>query len=303
MLDGKEYCKTNGHLARHLKANNLSEADYVERFLDPNSLCPYCSTTRRALDQVTWKWKGLCGIKCQAAFLSATKLATYADPVKKAAIVAKLNVTVTPEMRNEMGRKSKITQTVESLQLAKDKRRLTCEVKYGDPTYSNRDKIKESKLLVTKDEQTIINELRNKTNFERYGTYHVRGNVTSKFERDAIDILGNKGFHGHTYLNEKQYFISGTGGQYFLYDFVDIAQKKIIEFNGDYWHANPKSYLAQDMIGRGVTRKSASDIWKKDAIKSKIAQDKGFQILVIWESEFNANPIKTIEKCIEWLTS
>ena len=64
-LDGQEYCKTNGKFAKHLLKHGLSEADYVERYINPNSLCPHCKVARMKLDSSTWSWIGSCGAKGQ----------------------------------------------------------------------------------------------------------------------------------------------------------------------------------------------------------------------------------------------
>ena len=46
----------------------------------------------------------------------------------------------------------------------------------------------------------------------------------------------------------------------------------IIEFNGDYWHANPKIYN-QDTLLRG---QRVIDIWERDKLKLDTAKEFGF---------------------------
>ena len=82
----------------------------------------------------------------------------------------------------------------------------------------------------------------------------------------------------------------------FLYDFV--YGNKIIEFNGDFWHANPNKYDADDYIRDGVL---AKDIWEKDAIKKRVAEAEDFEIFVVWENEFRKHPDETIKKCIDFI--
>lgn len=82
------------------------------------------------------------------------------------------------------------------------------------------------------------------------------------------------------------------------YVIYDIKHGKcIIEFNGDYWHANPKIYSAQDTI-RG---KRASDIWEKDAKKLQLVTDLGFNVLVVWERDYKLNQQKTLEDVVKWM--
>ena len=55
-----------------------------------------------------------------------------------------------------------------------------------------------------------------------------------------------------------------------------------IEYNGDYWHANPKFYDANDVI----IRKTVSQIWKKDEQKINRCIKVGIELLVIWEDDW-----------------
>jgi G:T-mismatch repair DNA endonuclease (very short patch repair protein) len=45
----------------------------------------------------------------------------------------------------------------------------------------------------------------------------------------------------------------------------------------------------------------SKEIWNKDAEKIKAAEDNGFKVLVIWDSEFKKNKKETIEKCLNFL--
>lgn len=82
------------------------------------------------------------------------------------------------------------------------------------------------------------------------------------------------------------------------YVVYDIKHKDcIIEFNGDYWHANPKIY-ADTAIIRG---KSAKEIRERDRLKLKTVEDQGFKTLVIWESDFLNDKQQIIDKVIKWI--
>ena len=87
----------------------------------------------------------------------------------------------------------------------------------------------------------------------------------------------------------------------FMLDFV--LANKCIEFNGDFWHANPKVYAADKVIGRiGHTKNStAADVWEKDVIKHQAIANAGYELLVIWEGDYLADPEGTILKCKEFL--
>ena len=84
----------------------------------------------------------------------------------------------------------------------------------------------------------------------------------------------------------------------FLYD-ICLADSLILEINGDYWHANPIKYKAKDAISypnRNV--KIAEDIWKRDAIKKSVAENKGYKVLYIWESDINNKSEEQLEEYI-----
>lgn len=88
-----------------------------------------------------------------------------------------------------------------------------------------------------------------------------------------------------------------------------LLHTKIIEFNGDYWHANPKYYSAGDhmkfidMQKTKYSGNSAKDIWEYDLKKKTALEKLGYNVKVIWESDYNANPAKVIEECVEFLKS
>lgn len=69
------------------------------------------------------------------------------------------------------------------------------------------------------------------------------------------------------------------------YDFCIKDTKIIIEVNGDYWHANPKKYLADDILNHHGVEYFAKDIWEKDIIKTNNALKYGYIVLTIWESD------------------
>ena len=89
---------------------------------------------------------------------------------------------------------------------------------------------------------------------------------------------------------------------YYFYDFVDTKRKKVIEFNGDDFHANPKTY-SENCIPLKFINKQAIDIWKSDEIKINRIIQEGYKVLIIWESDYKSNKNKVINDCIEFLIS
>lgn len=81
------------------------------------------------------------------------------------------------------------------------------------------------------------------------------------------------------------------------YLFPDIFLEDIglvIEFYGDFWHANPKFYKENDIVYRNIT---AKEIWESDRIriqKFDNAIDKnnnpvGYKTIIIWEYDYINN--------------
>jgi len=80
-------------------------------------------------------------------------------------------------------------------------------------------------------------------------------------------------------------------------DYYRKESRKIIEFNGEYWHADSKKYLSSDLI-KG---KTAQQIWDNDVKKLDALRKNGFAVLVIKEADYYADKDKVINECREFL--
>lgn len=83
-----------------------------------------------------------------------------------------------------------------------------------------------------------------------------------------------------------------------FYDLTCSKNKKIIEYNGDYWHCNPNRY--SDNFYLKQANRTASEIWKRDELKIKAAKDRGFEVFTVWESEYDSNPDQVIKNILQW---
>lgn len=84
-----------------------------------------------------------------------------------------------------------------------------------------------------------------------------------------------------------------------MYDITIPSKRVVVEFNGDYWHCNPALYSA-DYI-HPVRRKSAAQIWQEDQVKLDIMIDQGYNVIVVWESDWKdckEEVLKRIELCL-----
>ena len=82
-------------------------------------------------------------------------------------------------------------------------------------------------------------------------------------------------------------------------DFL-IEGKYIIEVYGDFWHCNPHKYT-KDYFNRGK-RKTAEEIWERDASRKQLFESYGFKFLNLWETEINKD-IKSVRRKIKKLIS
>lgn len=78
--------------------------------------------------------------------------------------------------------------------------------------------------------------------------------------------------------NEEKYLANEEIVKGYLFDFC-YKDSKLIEFNGDYWHVNPKIYNENSFIK--AKNKNAKQIWEYDKQKTNTAISQGFEILII----------------------
>ena len=123
--------------------------------------------------------------------------------------------------------------------------------------------------------------------------------ISQRLFWDIYNLVGND----KTKFAEqkKEFYLLSDGKKWFAYDYVDMIRKKCIEFNGDFWHCNPEVFNSDDI--HRVKNKKASDIWKIDEDKINSIKNIGYDILVIWESEYPKNPKEVLEKCINFLNN
>lgn len=125
-----------------------------------------------------------------------------------------------------------------------------------------------------------------------------RSNICDNFINKLILFINNTGITNDFYYGKNERFIYDNlekkGKRYDL-----CYNKKIIEFNGDFWHSNPKIYNGDDI--HRVRKIKCSDVWNIDNRKIESAIEHNYKILIIWESEYIQNCIDILEKCKKFL--
>lgn len=166
----------------------------------------------------------------------------------------------------------------------------------------------ESKIILSKRQSTFSlekcikkygEEIGKKKWLERQEKWHknFKKSNFSKISQELFWVITEKLENlEHIYFAQlsenKQKDISGINNEYklkleklILPDFLDLKQKKIIEFDGVYWHGE---------IGKGNK--------EREKQRDNILLNNGFKVLRIDENEFKNNKQGTIEKCINFLT-
>jgi len=75
-------------------------------------------------------------------------------------------------------------------------------------------------------------------------------------------------------------------GKWFIPDVILVDIKHIIEFFGDFWHANPKKYKANDIVHHNIKAKT---IWENDKNRLDKLEQLGYFVHVFWQSEYKEN--------------
>jgi very-short-patch-repair endonuclease len=134
---------------------------------------------------------------------------------------------------------------------------------------------------------------RRENNFTKYGVGNPGAIFKQRFSAISQELFWKiyeqlpEDLQKECYFAElnKERFLSDKNN-YFLYDFCILDKKIIIEFQGDYWHKNPQTYE--------YNLKNLS-VWLKDEFKKEIAEDNGFKVFYIWESEYLENKDNIVE--------
>ena len=136
-------------------------------------------------------------------------------------------------------------------------------------------------------------ELIRKENSDRMKKRHENGEIKSfnrsKAEDEIIKILEN----------EKIECIPNFRITSKIYDIMIPSLNLIIEYNGDYWHCNPKKYDKNYFNQK--KNMTAKEIWEYDEKKLHLVEKNNYNYEIVWESDYKSNPniIKEIIKNYE----
>ena len=129
------------------------------------------------------------------------------------------------------------------------------------------------------------------------------GHKTSKLEKEIFEFLNETNFDFVSSFNSnKQWCINDLkkSGRIFFVDFFFKDIDLCVEVFGDYWHVNTELY--SDDFYHKHKQKTAKEIRESDYERLSSIRNKGFDIVVIWEHDWNKEKEKTKSILLEVLS-
>lgn len=105
---------------------------------------------------------------------------------------------------------------------------------------------------------------------------HLNHSGKSKVEHEMSDCIIS------CYGGEKNAHVAG-----WCCDYVHYERRIVVEFFGDYWHHNPTKYSPEYV--NGLTKRNSVQVWTHDAKKISSLHQAGYEVIVVWESEWRAD--------------
>ncbi|BEH88500.1 hypothetical protein [Klebsiella phage phiKp_21] len=138
---------------------------------------------------------------------------------------------------------------------------------------------------------------------EKYESYIevVSKNIKYCFKNKIVSNLENE------VRNEIEKYFS-TESQYIIetdmkcyssaFDIYIPSKELLIEVHGDYWHMNPKTHNPSYI--NPTTKMSAKQKWHLDKVKVGFANKNGYDVIVIWESDWKTDKDNIMENIIKY---
>lgn len=123
------------------------------------------------------------------------------------------------------------------------------------------------------------------------------GGKFSNVAKEFCELIDDNNFNTFYHGKNAEYRIV-CNNRAVAVDFYCADTNKVVEFYGDYWHANPKRYSEGYLLRSGYT---AKEKWKADEDRLKLINNVGIEVLVIWESDYYDNNRECILKAKKFL--
>lgn len=132
--------------------------------------------------------------------------------------------------------------------------------------YFKCEKCKKSRLFSIKKRLEMATNLCNRCNKR----------MVSKAETQWLDSLKIKNLFRQyvIYIGKKKIFVDG----------FDLKTNTIFEYNGSYWHGDPKIYDPKKFNKK--CRKTFGKLYEETLKREKLLLDNGYKLIIMWESDF-----------------
>jgi hypothetical protein len=115
------------------------------------------------------------------------------------------------------------------------------------------------------------------------------------FDR-IIEIFKNDFSNNLFYANNEYFLYNKDLNKIMYYDFTDLDNRLIIEYNGSLWHASEKN---KNTFKNPFSDETWEECLKKDNNKKNNAEKNGFKVLVIWDYMAFSEKINLIRNFIK----
>ena len=150
----------------------------------------------------------------------------------------------------------------------------------------------------SKDPKILKKALTNK--FNKYGCFIPHSGKYSKISQIFFNRL-SQFFCDLEYANHPKEYCFRCDLNFFFVDCICKEQKKIIEFNGDFWHANPKIFKKNSILNFPGKKMIAHDLWNLDKKRLDKIKNLGYEVFIVWENDVMKNFNNMIEGCKKFL--
>lgn len=188
-----------------------------------------------------------------------------------------------------------------------NRKRKTCLAKYGCEISSQCETVKQKAIETSRRRYGTDYPIQSKEIREKYLLNKQKLDGSSKISIklfDELTALYNKDisnrFRYTTHGSERIVFDNNLFKCYLLdFSFEYDNVKFDIEFNGDYYHMNPKLYKSDDIR----LDKKAEDIWSYDKQRREFIESQNYKVLTIWEDDYVHDHDNVIKECCNFINS
>ena len=226
--------------------------------------------------------------------------------------LAQLDINVKNKKKTTCLNRFGVENCFESIDKMNAAKRTKLE-RYGNENYNNRKQAKQTCLIKygyeSPSKSPIIQEKMKESCFKKYGvdnyfkTLECRiKNYNAFISKDGYSLRSKKeqllyeyisqNYEGDIILNNRT-ILNGKELDIYLPDL-----KLAFEFDGTYWHADPRFYN-EDFVFTLKRNLTAKEIWKIDEEKNKLCQDVGIKIIHIKEYDWDNNNLETKHYILE----